>query len=162
MSGVKNYYGLCFGTVNGWSWNPRLELMLNSMYVAATTKGKINLSNPKKFRAILGIQDLCRGIEAILTTQAPAGIYNMASFNSTIDELAKEVSDFTGAKINLLPDSPTYSFQINSQKFESAFGFKFQDEAGDILQDLRKLDLCDILGKEDSFKRIPWPNALHI
>jgi nucleoside-diphosphate-sugar epimerase len=42
----KNVYGLRFGTVNGFSPNLRVDLMINKMYKTAIEKGRINVSNP--------------------------------------------------------------------------------------------------------------------
>lgn len=56
------YYGLRFGSVNGWSPNMRLDLMINSMTVSAKANGEVNVFNGHAYRPILSINDLCNAV----------------------------------------------------------------------------------------------------
>lgn len=132
----KDIYGLRFGTVNGYSPNLRVDLMINKMYKTALEKRKITVSNPDYFRPILGINDLSRAIFRIITAKQKPGIYNVASFNATILQIAKSVIKNTKSDLEIIKSSPTYNFSINSEKFEKTFNFKFQDNTDSIIEDL--------------------------
>lgn len=132
----KNYYALRFGTVNGSSANLRLDLMINRMVWTALQEGKIKVNNPQCYRPLLGIKDLCRAIEAILTGNGKPGVYNVASFNSTVLDIAQAVGRIMDVPIEQLPDSPTYDFSMDTGKFERTFGFTFTDTIDSIVEDL--------------------------
>lgn len=134
------WYGLRFGTVNGFSPNFRSELMINSMYTSAIKNSAISVTNPNIHRSILGITDLCRAIESILTrgSRDNTGFYNISSFNSTVDEISKTVSDMTNCKIIYKEDvqSP-YDFKTTNAKFENTFDFKFKETLSSIVENIQ-------------------------
>ena len=88
-------------------------------------------------RPILGINDLCRAVSTIIdSNQDLRGIYNLASFNKTAEQIAYEVSDVINVPVNEYLADPTqlvnikaqtkcYNFSISTRKFERAFDFKF-------------------------------------
>lgn len=164
----KQYYGLRFGTVCGFSHNPRMELMLNSMYLSAKRDGAINISNSDKYRAILSMKDLCRAILLILMdSQDKRGVYNVFSGNYKIGEIGNFVVGQTGCKVNILPDSPTYDFKLASDKFNKAFCFNtpcspYVGRLGlqSIWEDLNNLDLSAIIGKESEYMRLDPPDTV--
>lgn len=138
ISSGKNIIGLRFGTVNGPSPNTRGELMLNSMVKSAIDTGSINIKNIPIRRAILGINDLSRAIKAILEKNIPSGQYNLSSFNSTVDQMAKMVSKKLNAKITILPnDKSAYDFEMCTEKFQKYADFEFQDTLESIVDDLK-------------------------
>lgn len=142
MSG-KKVYGLRFGTVNGASPCMRTELMLNSMYLSAKNTKSVRFNNKDKSRAILGNKDLVAGIKAILEyvgAKGPknTGVYNLASFNSSIGYMANKVCEFMDVIPQEVPDGPTYSFQLNTQKFQEVFDWVPSQNIEDILLDLKK------------------------
>jgi nucleoside-diphosphate-sugar epimerase/ubiquinone/menaquinone biosynthesis C-methylase UbiE len=142
----KQFYSLRFGTVNGYSPNLRNDLMINSMVFNAKKDGKIFVSNGDIYRPILGINDLCKGICAIIQSSQPApGIYNMNSFNMTVKEIADNVSktlqipvhnNFTNKIVNYKTDTKMYNFKIHSKKFSKQFNFEFKDTIDSIVTDL--------------------------
>jgi UDP-glucuronate 4-epimerase len=162
MSG-KNYYGLRFGTVNGWAPHLRTDIMINKMVFDAAKRGKreeklIAVSNPEIHRPILCIQDLTAAVEAILSN--PGGgrnFYNLASFNSTVFEIAQGVagaidnSNFFasgekwGVKINT--PTPTYDFSMSCEKFKSAFNFEFQGTIDSIARNVLIMGFGPIAGQ---------------
>lgn len=133
----KHCYGLRFGTVNGPSPNIRNDLMLNRMVQTAITKGIVEVQNPQVRRPILGIHDLVRAIQAILDTpDAPAGVYNVASFNATVTELGGTVAELLGVPLVVGPYTQTYDFEIETTKFRDTFDFEFQETARSIVMNL--------------------------
>jgi len=136
---ISCWYGLRFGTINGFSRNFRSELMLNSMTMSALDTGTIQISNSHINRAILDLGDLCDVIVQILEfgNDTNSGVYNVNSFNSNVADLAKEVSELTGAKIvdNGNIGNP-YDFMISNKKFEDVFNFKFKGNIQRIVDEI--------------------------
>lgn len=139
LSGL-DYYGLRFGTVNGLSMNLRDDLMINKMYLTAKETGMINIYNANVRRPILGINDLCRAVEAILAGGKNPGIYNVASFNETVYNIALAVAAETGATIVDKGSSPTYDFHISTEKFRNTYNFTFTETASSIVKSLAQAD----------------------
>lgn len=124
----RQLIGLRFGTVNGGSSTIRRDLMINSMVYSALNDGKIFVSNKQVSRPILYINDLCRAIQAILESQKGfvPGIYNLASFNSTVELMAREASLQTKTDIIDLGDKDgVYNFSISPDKFSYTYNFQF-------------------------------------
>ena len=136
-----NYYGLRFGTVNGTSPNLRKDIMINAMVNGAISNKEIRVFNPMIRRPILYIKDLCRAIETIiLKDKNLKGVYNLASFNSTVDIIGRKVAEiFDDVKLTIIDGEPTkeenvnkklhskvYDFAISSDKFITNFDFKFE------------------------------------
>jgi UDP-glucose 4-epimerase len=133
----KDCYGLRLGTVCGASPNLRSDLMLNKMYLDATNSGVIRVANPERSRPILAMTDLCRAVHRLVQwPQRVPGIYNVASFNSTIGELAAETARLLNAVVKLLPPSSGYDMRISTEKFSRCFDFPFQGTIASILDDL--------------------------
>lgn len=142
MSDVE-FYGLRLGSVNGWSPNLRGDLMINAMTIDSIYANKVTITNPEKWRPILGMNDLCRAIHTILEkTSSPSncdlrGIYNLCSFNDTIGMIGTGVADEVGAKIEVKDAGGGYDFRMSMVKFMSTFGFLPEDSATSITKDLR-------------------------
>lgn len=139
------YYGLRLGTVNGWSPNIRNELVINAMFNSAKTTNQISVYNPETYRAILSINDLCRAIYAIVTTEGDKrGIYNVSSFNENMENMGKGISYILNSSYtiheteNASKFATTYSFSMSTKKFEQTFNFKFNDNLESIVHDLDK------------------------
>jgi UDP-glucose 4-epimerase len=136
------YYGLRFGTVNGGSPNLRTDLMINKMYLTSQKTGKIIITNKKVLRPILGIQDLCRAVVSIIEKEGTRGIYNIASFNSSVGEIATAVAqELKGIEIvdNGEKDlQKVYDFAISTEKFEKTFDFLFTDTVKSIIMSLQE------------------------
>lgn len=140
----KRYYGLQFGTVCGYSPTPRLELMINSMFIDAVTHGEVRVSNRNAYRAILGMSDLVRCIARIVDNPPKPGLYPLASFSYPIGAIAELVAAETGAKVVTLPATgPCYDFEIDTWKFQQAYPrFKFKQDVRSIIEELNELPLA--------------------
>ena len=94
------YYALRFGTVNGYSPFLRSDVMINAMVNSAINDGHIKLYIKDTMRPILGINDLCRAVRYILASgEDKRGLYNLASFNKTAEQIAYEVADVMGVEV---------------------------------------------------------------
>jgi nucleoside-diphosphate-sugar epimerase len=158
-----NYYGLRFGTVNGFSPNTRNDVMINAMVSSAIVNKEIKVFNPMIRRPILYINDLCRAVETIILegNYSNRGLYNLASFNSTADIIGRKTSEvFDDVKLSVIEREPTpeeninkklnskvYDFAISSDKFISTFNFKFEGTIKDIATELKQnLNKAFLLG----------------
>lgn len=133
------YYGLRFGTVNGFSPYTRDDIMLNSMVKSALINKEVNIYNPEVMRPILGISDLVKSLDKIIESNIDLrGIYNLNSFNDNVFSLGKKVSELTGSKFinNGSSETPTYDFMISSEKFCSNYNFSFNCTAENIIKEL--------------------------
>lgn len=135
----KETYGLRFATVNGFSDVLRVDVMMNKMVNDVKENGYIHIANKDLSRPILGIHDLCRAIVKIVDSKTDRrGIYNLSSFSATVGELADAVVKRFGGEVIELPDTPHYVFNINTDKFEKAYKFKFNDTVDSILTSLER------------------------
>jgi len=135
----KNIVGLRFGTVNGASPHTRRELMINSMVYNALTKRAIDAKNLHIRRAILGINDLMRCLKVIVENDIQHGQYNLSSFNSTVEEIAKTVAKECSAQLIIHPeDAVAYDFEMTTNKFEKETGFIFTDTIQQIVEGLKE------------------------
>jgi nucleoside-diphosphate-sugar epimerase len=145
----KCFFGLRFGTVNGYSQNLRNDIMINAMTFNAIENKKIFCFNPKINRPILGLQDLCRAIDTIIEqgNKDNCGIYNLSSFNSNVETIARKVSLLTDSSLEIVDTPPehitnvklqskAYDFLINSDKFKQTFQFQFEETIESIVQSL--------------------------
>jgi len=142
------YYGLRFGTVNGYAPIVRNDVMINSMTYSAIKNKEIKLYIKDILRPILGISDLSRAIKCIVDTENDhRGIYNLASFNKTAEEIAYGVSKVTGTPITEYETDPTnivnsklqtksYNFSIDCSKFKNTFGFEFKETVESITKEI--------------------------
>jgi nucleoside-diphosphate-sugar epimerase len=132
----KRVIGLRFGTVNGYSANLRVDVMINSMYHSVQNDKGIQVSNKQISRAMLGIEDLCRAVERCIEHPVP-GIYNLSSFNATVGEIAEAVSRKLDAKIvDNGNTANAYDFALDTGLFEQTFDFKFKETPDTILNGL--------------------------
>jgi nucleoside-diphosphate-sugar epimerase len=144
-----NYYGLRFGTVCGYSKNIR-NTVINAMYNSAINNNEIFLCGREKSRGILGIKDLCRAVESIIKNPKYPGIYNLSSFNTNMNDIAKQVSLFTYkpvVSVDKLEDERSnspYNFKLDCSKFEDTFDFKFHETFKSILEALSVKNSCSV------------------
>ena len=145
----KQYYGLRFGTVNGFSPRLRTDIMINAMVNSAMSNGHVKVFEGGIHRPILGIRDLGRAVETIIDSDKEnAGTYNLASLNSTSGEIGAEVARIM--ECELIEDTPLtankskpYDFQIDSRKFIETYNFEFKETVESITLSLKNnLDKC--------------------
>ena len=153
------YYGLRFGTANGYSPVLRTDVMINAMVNSALRDGEIKLFIKDTMRPILGLNDLCGAVETIIDNDTDeSGLYNLASFNKTAEQIAYEVSSVVGVPvveyeadptniINTKIQTKTYNFSISTLKFRKTFKFKFKETVESITQGL--IDNWDSMKKTD-------------
>ncbi len=142
------YYGLRFGTVNGYSPVLRTDVMINAMVNSALRDGEIKLFIKDTMRPILGLNDLCGAVETIIDyDKDERGLYNLASFNKTAEQIAYEVGSVMNVPVieyesdptnitNTKIQTKTYNFSISTLKFRKTFKFKFKETVESITESL--------------------------
>jgi nucleoside-diphosphate-sugar epimerase len=110
--------------------------MINSMYHSVQNGTGIQVTNSHISRAMLGIEDLCRAMLHCIEQPVP-GIYNLASFNATVGEIAQAVSDKLGIEITDKGNTANaYDFAIDTALFEQTFDFTFTATPATIVDSL--------------------------
>ena len=131
------------GTVSGYSPRMRLDLIVNTMFKSALRDGVITVNNPAIWRPILSIHDAASAyIRAVEASPAISGIFNIASGNYTVGEVADLVKlaleQQLGSKIGLtikhIPDFRNYKVSI--KKAENILSFHPHDDVKSIVDDL--------------------------
>ena len=148
--------GLRFGTVNGWAPNLRADVMINAMYDASRTQGKITVTNKHINRALLGIEDLCRGIAQCIE-QPVSGIYNMASFNATVDYIATTVAEELAVQVvDRGKTANAYDFGLDTTLFQETFGFTFTETPSTIVTSLKEKYAESHIERRDNYMTYQW------
>ena len=160
------YYGLRFGTVNGYSPVLRTDVMINAMVNSALRDGEIKLFIKDTMRPILGLNDLCGAVETIIDNDTDErGLYNLASFNKTAEQIAYEVGDVMNVPVIEYESDPTnitntkiqtkaYNFSISTLKFRKTFKFKFKETVESITESL--VNNWDTMKKTDRSKAFDY------
>lgn len=152
----KKIIGLRFGTVNGWAPELRVDVMINAMYDTVQRKMPIQVFNSSISRALLGIEDLCRAIDACVINPVP-GIYNLASFNSTVGAIAQEVATVLHVKIeNKGTTKGAYDFALDTTLFSNTYNFTFTETPATIVDSLVKKYTQSHVSRRDNFMTYNW------
>jgi nucleoside-diphosphate-sugar epimerase len=131
------------GTVCGYSPRMRLDLVINTMFKTAVRDGTITVNNPSIWRPILSTEDAASAyIRAIEANPSISGIFNVASGNFTVGELADLVKMTLevrlGLKVSLaikyLQDFRNYKVSI--EKAANVLSFHPQGDVKSIVADL--------------------------
>ena len=148
--------GLRFGTVNGWAPYIRTDVMINAMYDTAVFYKEIKITNKNINRALLGTDDLCRAVHTIIKKPKP-GIYNLASFNTTVAEIANTVAERLDVKLTDRGNTlNVYDFGLDCSLFERKYNFKFQDTPETIVNSLIEGYDSSQHGRRDNFMIYQW------
>jgi len=127
----RQIVGLRFGTVNGGAPVIRRDLMINAMVYTARNEGKITVTNKHINRSILSIKDLSRAVEQIICRdkwEINPGMYNLASFTSTVGEISSYISKKLDVEIIDKGNTEgVYNFSIDTNKLCNTYGFKFKE-----------------------------------
>ncbi len=131
------------GTVCGYSPRMRLDLVINTMFAMAISEQRIVVNNPAIWRPVLSIRDAVAAyIRAVEASHEVSGIFNIASGNFTVGELAdlvlESVAAHTNARARLeIKDLRDFrNYKVDFSKAERVLSFKPQHDVGSIVRDL--------------------------
>lgn len=114
-SGIETV-GMRFGTIGGYSPNPRLDSVINSLYHDGINKQWLTVNNGNNMRSYLGMNDACKSIEALINITNPEKIYNIASGTKSISDVAIQISKITNSNITSEHGESNYSFWMNCDR----------------------------------------------
>jgi nucleoside-diphosphate-sugar epimerase len=94
------------GTASGFSPRMRLDLIINTMFKCAVSNNEIVINNPSIWRPIISIEDaIAAYVRTIEASPSISGIFNVASGNYTVGEVADqvkiEVEEQLGTRVKL-------------------------------------------------------------
>lgn len=136
---------ICFrqGTVSGYIPRMRLDLVVNTMFKFAIDKKEINVNNPAIWRPVLSIQDAASAyIRAIESHQSISGIFNIASGNYTVGEIADLVKESvenklnSRVKLNIFHKEDYRNYKVSIDKAMKVLSYKPLHGVPAIIQDL--------------------------
>lgn len=146
---------LRMGTICGYSPRMRLDLIVNTMFRDAVRHQLITVNNPAIWRPVLSIEDAVRAyIRAIEAEPTVSGIFNIASANYTVGEIADlvkgELEEQIGirARLCIRHMSEFRSYKVSTSKAANVLSFHPRDDVRAIVQHL--------LANLDAFK--DWDN----
>jgi nucleoside-diphosphate-sugar epimerase len=141
----ENFSAICLrqGTVCGYSPRMRLDLVVNTMFKNAISERLITVNNPAIWRPILSIQDAAAAyIRSIEAHEKISGIFNIASGNYTLGEIADVVKSVVEEELKMevhldikhLQDIRNYKVSI--EKAKNALSFKPRHDVESIVRNL--------------------------
>jgi nucleoside-diphosphate-sugar epimerase len=131
------------GTVSGYSPRMRLDLIVNTMFKSAVKDRVITVNNPSIWRPLLGIDDAATAyIRAIEANQKISGIFNIASGNYTVGEVADLVKSAVGeymnvrANLNIKHIQDFRNYKVSTEKAANVLSFHPTNNVKSIVFDL--------------------------
>ncbi|PYY11208.1 MAG: hypothetical protein DMG61_19885 [Acidobacteria bacterium] len=131
------------GTISGYSPRMRLDLIVNTMFKSAIKDRVITVNNPSIWRPLLSIQDAATAyIRSIEANQKISGIFNIASGNYTVGEVADLVKNAIAEYMNLqvslnikhIQDFRNY--KVSTEKAANVLSFHPTNDVKSIVFDL--------------------------
>src|SRR5437660_3745139 len=90
------------GTISGYSPRMRLDLIVNTMFKTAIRDKVITVNNPSIWRPVLSIEDAATAyIRALEANARISGVFNLASGNYTVGEVADVVRSTIEERLDL-------------------------------------------------------------
>ena len=136
--------GLRLGSVVGLSPKQRSDRLHIQMLKSALFTGRIHVYNPFSQRPILSMTDLTRCIDCLIENESLCGcgdIFNVASYNTTVQVVASNIAALTGAEIVYHESDQqkmSKGFSIATLKFEDRFSFRFTSTDTSIMAELQE------------------------
>jgi nucleoside-diphosphate-sugar epimerase len=131
------------GTVSGYSPRMRLDLIINTMFKSAMKDGRIAVNNPSIWRPVLSIEDASKAyIRAIEASPGVQGVFNIASANHTVGEVADLVREAIYEQLGWRVDIQIHyredfrNYKVSIQKARTVLSFHPNDSVKDIVRNL--------------------------
>lgn len=142
-------------TVCGFSPRMRLDVSVNMLAMQALSKGKIIVFGGAQTRPNIHIDDITDVYLHLIDHPEVTGIYNAGFENISILDIAKLVTKYVPAEIEVTESSDPRSYRVNSDKL-LATGFKpkktVEDAVREIIEKYRSGELKD----EERFSNLKW------
>jgi nucleoside-diphosphate-sugar epimerase len=154
----ENFSVICLrqGTVSGYSPRMRLDLIVNTMFKSALLTNIITVHNPAIWRPILSIKDAVTAYtRAIESDKNISGLFNVASGNYTVGEVADLVKNSINTKMDKditlkIEHRQDYrNYKVSIDRARNILSYKPRSDIDDIVQDLiSNFDKFDDLKKK--------------
>ena len=133
------------GTVCGHSPRMRFDLIVNTMFKAAMSEGRITINNPSIWRPILDVRDTSMAfLRAVQASPSISGVFNVASGNYTVgqigDMVKDEVETLTGRRIKLTVNNlqDFRNYKVSCDRAKMVLGFLPKRSISDIVDSLHR------------------------
>lgn len=143
QDGDFSVIALRMGTISGYSPRMRLDLIVNAMFRDAVRHQLITVNNPAIWRPVLSVEDAVNAyIRAIEGAPAVHGIYNVASANYTVGEIADLVKLEVEAQVGIRPRlcikhmDEFRSYKVSIERAANVLSFHPRDDIRSIVQHL--------------------------
>ncbi len=134
---------LRFGTLSGHSPRMRMDLIVNTMFKHAMTEKCIFVYNPSIWRPICHIGDaLYAYLRALQAPYSTSGVFNIASLNSTVADVAdivrEKIQRLTGDTVKLIisHNHDLRNYKVSIEHAKNVLLFSPSRGVGDIVDDL--------------------------
>jgi nucleoside-diphosphate-sugar epimerase len=131
------------GTISGYSPRMRLDLIVNTMFKTAMRDSTITVNNPSIWRPILSIEDAAKAyIRAVEASTGISGIFNIASGNYTVGEVAdlvkSSIEERTDVRVQLriMHNQDFRNYKVSTQKAATVLSFHPNGSVKSIVEDL--------------------------
>jgi nucleoside-diphosphate-sugar epimerase len=131
------------GTISGYSPRMRFDLVVNTMFKTAVSEGVITVNNPAIWRPILSMEDAVDAyVRAIECSMGVSGVFNIASGNYTLGEIADDVrrgvEHLMGLRLRLKihHNHDIRNYKVNFEKAQKILSYKPRHEVSDIVAEL--------------------------
>ena len=126
------------GTLSGYSPRMRLDLIVNAMFKSALVKGEITvMRSPDLWRPILSVKDATHAyIQAIEAPKEVSGVFNIASGNYTIGEIAESIQNAVGGEIIVQGGDDDRNYKVSIEKSADVLSFRPEQKIDDIVKEL--------------------------
>jgi len=140
-----NFSVICLrqGTISGYSPRIRFDLLVNTMFKSAVLEKNIVVNNPAIWRPVLAIQDAVAGyVRAVEADYELSGVFNIASGNFTIGEVADYVKDAVkkyldiDSRITIKHIEDYRNYKVSTQKIQDILSFKTMSSIDKIVKEL--------------------------
>jgi nucleoside-diphosphate-sugar epimerase len=162
------------GTISGYSPRMRLDLIINTMFKSAMKDRLITVNNPSIWRPLLSIDDAATAyIRSIEANEKISGIFNIASGNYTVGEVADLVKSAIAERMNLQVSldikhiSDFRNYKVSTQKAANVLSFhpvaNVRSIVFDLIDNLKKFEDLDNpqYSNIQTFKKIESGIAIH-
>ena len=129
------------GTISGYSPRMRLDLIVNAMFKSAVCTGVITVNNPAIWRPILGISDAVNAYtRAVEANQSVSGVFNVASENCTVGEVADLVKEAVGSsvRVDIKHIQDFRNYKVTWEKAKTVLSYHSRQGVVGILRDLQE------------------------
>lgn len=136
-----NTVGVRFGTVIGISPIQRYDCHV-AMIKSAILNGEATVQYPECKRTVLWNRDLLRAIDIIVKCKSKFighYIYNLGSFNATIQSIADDIYNYTKIGYNVsIPGGNGIGYYMSNKLFCRDFNFVFEGTSEIIIKELKE------------------------